>query len=93
MTAVDSWLARPGTRAEIDAARAHFRRYNPAAGGRTVDTVTEFQATIFALAIEVLAALEMYGGDEEAAPEETILGGFDPAEPDDDDKPWLRRQR
>jgi hypothetical protein len=98
-TGVEAWLSRPSTRAEIDAAILHFRRYNPSGGGQVTDTITEFQATIFALGIELLANLEMFGGDdggapiEEPDPEETRLGGFSPDEDDDDDdKSWLRKR-
>lgn len=96
-TAVEAWLSRPATKAEVDAAILYFRRYHPGGGGTVSDTITEFQATIFALGIEILAALEMYAADpepEEPDPEEPRLGGFSPDDDDDDDdpEPWKRKR-
>lgn len=101
-TGVEAWLSRPSTRAEIDAAILHFRRYNPEVK-HVINTITEFQATIFALGIELLETLEMLAGDEgrvaleELDPEEPGLGGFDPGDDDDDDdlpgEDWKRGRR
>ena len=90
-TTVESWLTRPGTKAEIEAAKAHFKKYNPSCGGRVVDEITDFQATMFALGIEILAALEMYGGDEPTPEEEFVDLPIE--DEDDDDEPWRGRDR
>ena len=93
LTLVEAWLARPRTQAEVKAARDHFKRYLPVNGGTVRDEITDFQATIFALAVDILCSIEMFGGDG-PDPEEPVLGGFDPAEEDDEDddeEPWRRR--
>ena len=70
-SAVQAWLDHPATVAEVEVVK------------KKIPMVSQYQAVMLALGVQILAALEVYGTEVEP-PEEF-------PDPNDDDEPWRIR--